>query len=173
MRADRPQPLAYPHRSSDGGLRLYRRLLQSTPPPLRARLSQSSKLREETLQPDHRGLIATRPRERGNSRAAAQVLVVVALDAYSRSGWSECLLQGLEQGRPVPAHNPALKLTQHYQEHRQHARQNEHPGYPPQTHEQDQQRRPCQPGEEQADSKVRLRQRGTEDHVETCPCPCA
>src|SRR6266511_3945069 len=71
--------MAHAHRGTYGGLRLHRVFLQSTPAPLGAPLSQSSTVREENPQPDHRGLTVTCPRKRGNSkqwicRLAAPVL---------------------------------------------------------------------------------------------------
>src|SRR6266496_6506952 len=60
--------MAHAHRGSHGGVRLHRVFLQSAPAPLGAPLSQSSTVRKENPQPDHRGLTVTCPRKRGNSK---------------------------------------------------------------------------------------------------------
>src|SRR5437899_365670 len=59
--------MAHAHGGSHSGVRLHRVFLQSTAAPLGAPLSQSSTVREENPQPDHRGLTVTCPRKRGNS----------------------------------------------------------------------------------------------------------
>src|SRR6266498_4435197 len=59
--------MAHAHGGSHGGVRLHRVFLQSAPAPLGAPLSQSSTVRKENPQPDHRGLTVTCPRKRGNS----------------------------------------------------------------------------------------------------------
>src|SRR6266542_443246 len=60
--------MAHAHGGSHGGVRLHRVFLQSAPAPLGAPLSQSSTVRKENPQPDHRGLTVTCPRKRGNSK---------------------------------------------------------------------------------------------------------
>jgi putative transposase len=58
-----------PSRRPAGRLRLHRGLLQPTPPPFCAGLSQPSRVREEVPFRDHRCLTIHRPRKRGNSKS--------------------------------------------------------------------------------------------------------
>src|SRR6266496_4165355 len=99
--------MAHAHRGTYGGLRLHRVFLQSTPAPLGAPLSQSSTVRKENPQPDHRGLTVTCPRKRGNSTQSNYVRLW--RDSQSaRSGGDPTTTRSMRATGPAPKDSPAL-----------------------------------------------------------------
>src|SRR6266536_2950323 len=106
--------MAHAHGGSHGGVRLHRVFLQSTPAPLGAPLSQSSTVRKENPQPDHRGLTVTCPRKTGELQCAAGTGIGASVMADPASGrvrnklpnvWGSSAASSFNQGgrcRPWP-----------------------------------------------------------------------